>query len=296
VTVIATLALEGGYDLDANLEAHLAHIAAAADAGADLVVFPEISLHGYPSAILGSYPEQDLLTAYEVAEELPTGPRVRQLVEAARERGIHVVFGLHERGTSPGVVYNTLVLTGPDGYVGSYRKVHVGITEQLLWRRGDDWPVFETAIGRIGMMICYDKMWPESGRELMLRGADILVASSAWPMVNGGDDADDNVWVDNCQLYDRVRSAENARWLVSSNYAGEMGGAAYVGQSQVVDPSGRVVARTEPLVPGMAVAEIDVAGGIGAVQAGTFGARLVRDRRQETYRASSGELAWAVDG
>jgi predicted amidohydrolase len=295
MTVIATAALEGSYDIDLSTKRHLELMDEAAAAGAELVVFPEISLQGYPRDLTSFYPER-IKDAYDSAESIPDGAHVRLIVDHAKELGIHAIFGMHETGGSPGVIYNTMVLTGPDGYIGSYRKVHVGITEQLTWRNGDDWPVFDTAIGRIGMLICYDTMWPESTRELMLRGADILVMSTAWPMVTGEQDPETNIWSQLYQLYDRARAAENTRWFVSSNFAGDFGGCTFLGLSQIIDPLGRVVATTGPLTPGLAVAEVDIAEGIAEANALLMGARLIRDRRPDTYHALSGRIPSAVDG
>jgi len=295
MTVIATAALEGSYDVDLSTKRHLELMEEASASGAELVVFPEISLQGYPRDLTSFYPER-IKDAYDSAESIPGGPHVQLIVERAKELGIHTIFGLHETGDSPGVIYNTMVLTGPEGFIGSYRKVHVGITEQLTWRRGDDWPVFETAIGRIGMLICYDKMWPESTRELMLRGADILVMSTAWPMVTGEQDPETNVWSQLYQLYDRARAAENSRWFISSNFAGDFGGCTFLGLSQIVDPLGRVVATTGPLQPGLAIAEVDISEGIAEANALLMGARLVRDRRPDTYHALSGRIPAAIDG
>jgi predicted amidohydrolase len=174
--------------------------------------------------------------------------------------------------------------------------VHVGLTEQLTWRRGDDWPVFDTPFGRIGMLICYDKMWPESTRELFLRGADLMVMSTAWGYVSGDPDPESSTWIEMYRLFDRARAAENSRWFVSSNFVGELGGSAFFGLSQIVDPAGRVVATTGTTDPGLAIADVDIAGGIADAQATLFGPRLVRDRRDETYRAQRGELPFAVDG
>jgi predicted amidohydrolase len=295
MTITATVALEGSYDIEISTKRHLTLMAEAAEAGAELVVFPEISLQGYPPDLTSFYPER-IQAAYDNAESVADGPHVRQIVEQARALGVHTVFGMNETGDAPGVIYNTMVLTGPDGLIGTYRKVHVGITEQLTWRRGDDWPVYETALGRIGMLICYDKMWPESTRELMLRGADLLVMSTAWPMVNGEQDPETNIWAELYRLYDRARAAENSRWFVSSNFAGDFGGCRFLGLSQIVDPMGRVVATTGALTPGIAVADIDIAGGIAAANAHLMGARLIRDRRPDTYDAVSGRIPNAVDG
>jgi predicted amidohydrolase len=294
MTVIATVALAGGYDIDVNTKNHLALIDEAAAAGAQLVVFPEISLQGYPPDFANFYPKR-IRAAFDNAESVPDGPHVQAIAERAAELGVYVIYGLNEKGTSPGVIYNTAVLTGPDGYVGKYRKVHVGITEQLTWRKGNDWPVFDTALGRIGMLICYDKMWPESTRELMLRGADILVMPTAWFMAYGEQDPESNILVEQYRLYDRVRAAENSRWFVSSNFAGELGGTQFIGMSQIVDPCGRVVETTGMFTPGLAIADVDISGGIAEANA-MQGARLVRDRRPDTYLAMSGELPPAVDG
>jgi predicted amidohydrolase len=294
MTVIATAALAGGYDVDVNTKNHLALMDEAGAAGAQLVVFPEISLQGYPPDFANFYPER-IRAAFDNAESVPDGPHVQAIAEHAQELGVYVIYGLNEKGTSPGVIYNTAVLTGPDGHVGKYRKVHVGITEQLTWRKGNDWPVFDTAIGRIGMLICYDKMWPESTRELMLRGADILVMPTAWFMAYGEQDPESNILVEQYRLFDRVRAAENGRWFVSSNFAGELGGTQFIGMSQIVDPCGRVVETTGMFTPGLAIADIDISGGIAEANA-MQGARLVRDRRPDTYLAMSGELAPVVDG
>ena len=177
----------------------------AAAQGADLVVFPEISLQGYHRTSTGS--TRSASRTPTPTPIVPGGPGVTTILEHAVELGIHVIFGLNELGDAGGVIYNTMVLGGPDGYIGKYRKVHVGITEQLTWRKGDDWPVFETAIGRIGMLICYDKMWPESCRELTLRGADILVMSTAWGYITGEHDAATNTWIELYRIYDRAACA-----------------------------------------------------------------------------------------
>jgi len=295
MTKIATVAYEGTYDVELSTKNHLALMEEAAAAGAELLVFPEISLQGYPPDLTRVYPER-IKAAYDNAEAVPGGPHVLTIAERAKELGMYVIYGLNELGGSAGVIYNTMVLTGPEGHVGSYRKVHVGITEQLTWRRGNDWPVFDTDIGRIGMLICYDKMWPESTRELMLRGADILVMSTAWPMVFGEQDPETNLWAELYRLYDRARAAENSRWFVSSNFAGDMGGARFIGLSQIVDPCGRVVATTGTITPGMVIADVNIQDGIAEANATFMGARLVRDRRTDTYLASSGRLPLAVDG
>jgi predicted amidohydrolase len=145
------------------------------------------------------------------------------------------------------------------------------------------------------MLICYDKAWPEASRELTLRGADLLVMSTAWALLHPGH-RDDDIMVEQYRLYDRVRAMENARWFISSNFVGELGGLEFFGLSQIIDPLGNVVASTGTADAGLAVATVDIAAGIRSAYEVAQGPYLIRDRRPETYRALAGELPAAVDG
>jgi predicted amidohydrolase len=294
-TTIATCAFPGTYDVDKSVELHLSYIEEAAEAGASLVVFPECSLQGYPADFRASDAKASLMPFLSTVERIADGPHVALIAAKAVECGIHVIYGLNEATDRPGVIYNSMVLTGPDGLIGVFRKVHVGITEQVFWRRGDDWPVYDTPFGKIGMLICYDKAWPEACRELTLRGADLLVMSTAWSLHNPVD-GDDDVWVEQYRLYDQVRAVENCRWFISSNLIGELGGLHFFGLSQIVDPMGHVLATTGTTKSGLAIAEVDIAGGILAAYGLNQGANIVRDRRPETYKALSGTMATAIDG
>jgi predicted amidohydrolase len=291
---IATCAFPATYDVEKNVELHLSYIDEAVAASASLVVFPECSLQGYPPDFRAGG-AADVLRQFHATAEPVAGPHAQQIVSAAAARGVLVVFGLNEATERPGVVYNTMILGGPGGVIGTYRKVHVAITEQVFWRRGDDWPVYDTELGRIGMLICYDKAWPESCRELTLRGADMLVMSTAWARQHAGAGIDD-VMVDQYLVYDRARAMENCRWFVSSNLVGELGGVEFFGLSQIVDPIGRVVATTGIDTSGLAVATVDLAQGVLDANEVNQGAHLIRDRRPETYTASSGASPIAIDG
>jgi predicted amidohydrolase len=296
LTTIATCAFPPRAEVGESLRMHLAYIDEAAEQGADLIVFPEISVHGYPPDFPESEVASILERVYRVAEPVPAGNSVRAIEARAIERGIHVIFGLHEAGDRRGIVYNTAVLTGPAGYLGSYRKMHVGMVERLIWRLGHEWPVFETSFGRVGMLICWDKTFPESTRELTLRGADLLVMPTAWGRPPGSSSGYDNPSVRLYDIYDRARAAENGRWFVSSNFVGEGGGREYIGMSQIVDPLGAVIATTGTSAPGLAVATVDIEGGIAAAYAAWEGPYLIRDRRPESYGAIRGEVPTVVDG
>jgi predicted amidohydrolase len=278
---VATCSFEGTYELQENLARHHRIIDEAADGGASLVVFPEISLHGYPRIF--DCGDKRLAETYRSGERVPEGPSVRALAEHAADRKLHVVYGLNEAGDAGGVIYNSAVLTGPEGHIGVYRKVHVHPIESITWLAGDVFPVFETAIGRIGIMICYDKWFPESARELMLGGAEILVAPAAWGA--NSSDPDESLLNHTFCVYDEARALENNCWVVSSNYAGVLEDIPFPGMSRVVSPTGELIATTGA-TPGLAWATIDVHGGIETGTARMYGSRLERDRRPELYRAA----------
>lgn len=174
----------------ANCEEYAGLIADAAAQRADLIVLGETVPYVRVS-----------LKPHEVAEPIP-GPTTDYFAGLAKKNAVHIVVGLYERDRS--IVYNTAALLGPDGaLMGRYRKVclphreiEVGITP------GNDYPVFQTKFGKVGMMVCYDGFYPEVARELTNRGAEVI----AWP-----------VWGCN-PLLARARACENHVYVISSTF------------------------------------------------------------------------------
>ena len=162
----------------------------AARRKADLVVLGETLTY---AALGSSYADS--------AESIP-GPSTDYFGGLAKQHGLHIVAGLIERDRHQ--LFNVAVLIGPDGSVaGKYRKVCLPDGEyDKGMSPGTDYPVFDTRLGRIGMMVCYDGFFPEVARELSNRGAEII----AWP-----------VWGCNPEQA-RARACENHVYLVSSTY------------------------------------------------------------------------------
>jgi predicted amidohydrolase len=155
-----------------NLDACLARLDEAVAEAAELLVLPECAISGY---MFESAEE-----ALPYAEEIP-GPSTEALEEACSRTGAHVVCGLLERDGDR--LHNTAVFVGPDGLVGSYRKTHLpflGVDRFVT--PGDDLPVWDTPLGRIGIEICYDLRFPEVTRTLALRGADIVCHPTNFPV------------------------------------------------------------------------------------------------------------------
>jgi predicted amidohydrolase len=198
--------------------------------GAELVVLPETASTGF---VTGTSAEE----LWDVVSEVP-GPVTEPIQEAARELGVHVVWGTYERGPQRGVVLNAAVLIGPDGDVlGVYRKTHPFAGERCDrggWvTAGDEVCVVETELGRIGMIICFDGDYPELSRITAVRGAEVIARPSA--LLRSAD-----LW----ELTNRARAYDNHVYVVGANATGiDPGGTIYFGNSMVVTPIAEVVAR-----------------------------------------------------
>ena len=156
---------------DRNLAHSLEMIGRAAEAGAKLAVLPELCNSGYVFATREE--------AGALAEEIPGGPSCQAWAEAAARHEMHIVAGIAEREGR--ALYNSAVIVGPQGVIGTYRKNHLWAAENLFFEPGNRGvPVFHTDIGRIAMAVCYDIWFPEIFRLAALQGADILCVPTNW--------------------------------------------------------------------------------------------------------------------
>lgn len=154
-----------------NLARCMEMIDEAAKADANLVVMPELCNSGY---VFNTRAE-----AQSLAEEIPEGPTCRAWVDAAALHGMHIVAGIAERDGR--ALYNSAVVIGPQGVIGTYRKNHLWAAENLFFEPGNlGVPVFQTDIGRIAAAVCYDIWFPEVFRLAALQGADILCVPTNW--------------------------------------------------------------------------------------------------------------------
>jgi predicted amidohydrolase len=162
------------------------------------------------------------------------------------------------------VHYNAAICVNGDGILGSHRKVHQPAGESEAYAAGDSFRTFDTPVGRIGMLIDYDKTFPESARTLALHGARVIAALSAWPA--SVTDRATRLPADRqsrlFDLYDCARAAENQVFMVSSNLTGITGSLQFLGQAKVVGPGGDVLATTRSK-GGLAKVEVDIDAEIG---------------------------------
>lgn len=187
--------------------------------GATLVVFPECALTGY------GFDSRN--EALEFAEPIP-GPSLLTIAVACAERKAHAVVGLLERDGDR--LFNACALIGPNGIIGSYRKVHLPFLGVDRFSEPGDRPfnVLDADGLKVGLHICYDGSFPETGRILSLLGADVLVLPTNWPTHS------------ECSAEHMMscRAMENTVYTIAVNRVGEERGFHFIGRSSIIDPSG----------------------------------------------------------
>jgi predicted amidohydrolase len=247
---IAAAAAHFGRDLEFDLGRIGKLIDDARTQGAGLLVLPDAALGGYLADL--RHPDPEALPP-ALKRDDPLLARVSRL---AAEMTVCVGYCEADGDAR----YNAAVCVSGDGVLGSHRKVHLPAGEVAAYTPGDSFDAFDTPVGRIGMLIDYDKTFPESARSLALAGAEIVACLSAWPtsITNRSPRMAQDRQARLFDLYDQARAAENQVVLASANQTGVMGGMRFLGQAKVVGPGGDILARTWAKA-GLAVADIDVA-------------------------------------
>src|SRR4051794_32866984 len=259
---IAAVALGFTRELDDAFARVERTLAAAREAGANLVVFPEAALGGYLREVS---PEDDADPFPDLPPALdPDGPEIARLIALAGDTT--VCIGYTEAGAH-GPYASAVCVTG-DGVLGHQRKVHLPPSERFAYRHGDGFAAFDTPAGRIGMLVCYDKLFPEAARALALDGAEIITCLAAWsadrhqPAPHIADDRQTRHFA----LAAAARAVENQVVFVSANQTGPWGPLQFLGHARIVDPDGRVRAETGAHA-GLAVTQLDVRAELEAARA-----------------------------
>lgn len=284
---ISVAAAEFGRDMEQGYSTIAALLEEARNRGSRLLVLPEACLGGYLPSLGGSGESEDArrrrLESLPPALELD-GPELKRIIAMAGETVITLGFCEKDGDTR----YNAAVTLDGDGILGSYRKVHQPLGENLCYAAGESYEAFDTPVGRMGMQICYDKGFPEAARELALDGAQIITSISAWPTARTAtvDNMEDDRWKQRFDIYDRARALENQVIWVAANQAGTFGSLRFVCSAKIVGPGGEILAGTG-VEPGLATATVDVDGLIAAARGG--GMYNLRDRRPSAYRAITKE-------
>ncbi len=228
-------------DKEANLEKIETLTVKAKEQGADLAIFPELSLTGYVV--------RDQL--YELAETIP-GPTIERVEALTKKTGMHVIFGMPELSQkTQATIFNTAVFVGPHGLIGKYRKMylptHSVFEEKRYFRPGYQTTAFPTSLGNIGLCICYDIFFPEVLRLTRLKGAQLIVCISASPAVRRS----------YFETLTCARAIENTAYLAYVNLAGIQDGLQFWGGSRLVNPSGDVISKAKYDEEDFVICEVD---------------------------------------
>ncbi len=213
----------------------------AKEQGADLAIFPEMSLTGYVV--------HDQL--YELAETVP-GPTVEKAKALAKKAGTHIIFGMPELSEkTQATVFNTAVFVGPQGLIGKYRKMylptHSVFEEKRYFRPGYQTAAFQTDLGNVGLCICYDIFFPEVLRLIRLKGAQLIVCISASPAVRRS----------YFETLTCARAIENTAYVAYVNLAGVQDGLQFWGGSRLVSPNGDILAKAKYDEEDFLICEVD---------------------------------------
>lgn len=264
---IAIVQMRSSEDKQENLKKSIEFIAEAAAKGAELVCFPEFQMAFSPGS-------QSAAELAKIAETV-RGSFVSGLAAAAKKNKIGVVAAIYEKSGRSNRVYDTALVISPSGRVSAvYRKLHLynalGFKEstKLVPGKSISKPA-RTAAGNVGLLICYDLRFPELSRILTVKGADVLVAPSAW--VAG--EMKEEHW----QTMVKARAIENGSYVVAPDQLGNI----YCGRSLVVDPFGVVLVDMGKR-EGVEVVDIDRS----RVQKVRESLPLLKNRRTDVYKLS----------
>ncbi len=235
------------------------------DARADLIVLPELALSGY------NFTTRE---EAEAAAETVPGKTTEILQKTSRDRGSYIVTGMAEKGEDG--IYNSAVLIGPDGVEGIYRKMHLFAGEKRLFSSGNKgFPLFKVNGINIGMLVCFDHLFPEAARSLALKGARIICHPSNLVLPEYG------------QLTTRVRSVENrVFWILANRHGTESRkgkSLTYTGNSQITAPDGRILSSAPAGTDSLTIVEINPEE--AADKHITAANDLFEDRRTDYYTA-----------
>jgi len=256
-----------------NLETIRKNVAKAKTEGAQLVIFPELSLTGYVV--------RDQI--YELAERIP-GPTTRIVEKLAKEHKQYIIFGMPEASEkAQATLYNSAVLVGPNGFIGKYHKMylptHSVFEEKRYFRPGYQVAVFDTKLGKIGLVICYDIYFPEVLRLTRLKGAQLIVCISASPGIRRS-------FFETLTI---ARAIENTAFLAYVNMAGIEDGLQFWGGSRLVGPGGGIIAQAKYDEEDFVIAEMDYADA-KAVEAFVPTLRDLRPELFDKLKASAEDL------
>ena len=203
---------------------------------ADLIVIPELANSGYNF--------ESKKQAYDLAEDICKSRFTEFLISEAQKYNLHIVSGINEKDGDK--IYNSSILIGPKGLIGKYRKIHLFMNEFDFFERGDlGLPVFEIGFCKIGMLICFDWVFPEVWRILALKGAEVICHPS-------------NIVLPYAQQAVPVHGIINKTFNIMANRYGTEREVTFSGKSIISDPFGKTIKMASPDKDNVLIAELDL--------------------------------------
>ena len=244
-----------------DVEANMAKIRLLIEqsVGSDLYVLPELASTGY------NFAHRD--QAWACSEELADSRYVDFLEQLCEQHNCYIVSGFNEREGN--CLFNTALLVSPEGLGGVYRKLHLFDREKDIFEPGDlGMPVYETPIGTIGMLICYDWMFPEVWRKMTMAGAQIIAHPCCLVLPY-------------CQQVVPSHAIINRIFVATANRIGSEGDLTFTGQSLVVAPDGKVLRRASVDMEEVLTVDLDLSVALDKMV--TPRNHVLKDRRVELY-------------
>ncbi|MGQ0799147.1 MAG: carbon-nitrogen hydrolase [Pseudomarimonas sp.] len=269
-------------DVAANQAVIAERVAAAAAAGAGLVLLQELHNGAY-------FCQHESVDEFDLAEPIP-GPSTQFLGELAKRHSLVIVGSLFER-RAPGLFHNTAVVIESDGrLLGRYRKMHIpddpGFLEKFYFTPGDlGFEPIDTSVGRLGVLVCWDQWYPEAARLMALAGAQLLLYPTAIGWDRADTDAEKSRQRDAWIISQRAHAVANGIPVLSVNRCGFEpapsgdGGIQFWGASFIAGPQGEFIANAGDSDPQLLIADVDLARSDAVRRIWPF----LRDRRIDAY-------------
>jgi len=230
------------------------------DCKAELIVLPELCNSGYN---FSSFEE-----AYKLSEEIGKSKFINFLEDLAKKKNMHIVSGFNERDGKE--LYNSSILIGPKGYIGKYQKIHLFLNEKDFFNPGKGLPVFDIGSCKIGMLVCFDWIFPEVWRVLALKGADIICHPS-------------NLVIPGfAQKAIPIHALINGIYVITSNRIGSEKNLKFTGMSTIANPKGEVLCQASQDKDEVKVIDIDI--NLAKNKEITKRNDRFKDRRPEEYK------------
>ena len=227
---------------------------------ADILVLPELCNSGYN---FNSYEH-----AWETSEEIEGSTFVRYLESICARHNLYIVSGFNERDSNS--LYNSAILVGPKGYIGKYRKLHLFMKEKDYFKAGNiGLPIFDIGLCKLGVLVCFDWLFPEVWRILALKGVDIICHPS-------------NLIIPGlAQRTIPVHALTNRVYIVTANRIGTEGDLLFTGLSTIANPKGDILVQASQSKEEVGITDMDV--GLSRDKMITPRNDIFSDRRPEEY-------------